>query len=78
MAASPHDQEKLQEVTRHSERRQHNDAPSQKTAMPRWPRRGKGKSTVSHICSWVVEHQIGELASKTTGNIQLTGVQAYH
>lgn len=60
MATFTRDQEKLQRVPKSPERRPHYDAPSQKTAMPRWPRRGKEKNSVALTCSWIVEHQIGE------------------
>lgn len=67
MAVPTRDQEKLEIQHKSPERRPHNDAPSQKTAMPRWPRRGKGKSTMAHVCSWIVEHQIGELSFNDSG-----------
>ncbi|KAJ9604034.1 Sphingosine N-acyltransferase lag1 [Cladophialophora chaetospira] len=39
--------------------RQHKDSPSQKTAWPRWERKGKEKSTIARVCTWIVDHQIG-------------------
>ncbi|KAK5076745.1 Sphingosine N-acyltransferase lag1 [Lithohypha guttulata] len=41
--------------------RQHNESPSQKTAMPRWPRwrpKGSETSSVARACRWVVDRQI--------------------
>ncbi|KAI1623124.1 acyl-CoA-dependent ceramide synthase [Exophiala viscosa] len=53
------DQEKLETITDLTlERRSHNAAPSQKTAWPRWVRRGREKSSIALACAWVVEHQI--------------------
>ena len=34
-------------------------SPSQKTAMPRWRGKGKEKSPIAHMCTWIVDHQIG-------------------
>ena len=42
-----------------SEHRQHNVSPSQKTAMPRWRSKGKEKSSIALMCTWIVDHQIG-------------------
>ncbi|RMZ80499.1 hypothetical protein DV737_g2946, partial [Chaetothyriales sp. CBS 132003] len=39
------------------EARQH-DAPSQKTAFPRWPQQGTEKSSIALACTWIVLHQI--------------------
>jgi len=55
------DQEKLETITDLTlERRSNNVAPSQKTAWPRWARRGREKSTIALACAWVVEHQISK------------------
>ncbi len=52
------DQEK-QTLPPHAEHRQH-EGPSQKTALPRWRNRGKEKSSIALVCTWVVDHQISE------------------
>ncbi|KAJ9494760.1 Sphingosine N-acyltransferase lag1 [Exophiala xenobiotica] len=53
------DQEKLEKITEQTlDRRSHNETPSQKTAWPRWHRKGKQRSTTAVACSWVVDHQI--------------------
>ena len=52
------DSEKLQPVFPAHLERQHNDSPSQKTAMPRWRSRGKEKSSIALACTWIVNHQI--------------------
>lgn len=52
------DQEKLQSSPAVIERRQHNDMPFQKMAMPRWNAKGKEKSSLQLACTWVVDHQI--------------------
>jgi hypothetical protein len=48
------------------EPRSHNASPSQKTAMPRWRRKGKEKSTIAHACTWVVDHQISTVIKTMT------------
>ncbi|EXJ81157.1 hypothetical protein A1O3_07447 [Capronia epimyces CBS 606.96] len=54
------DQEKLERISQPaSNRRPHNDAPSQKTAWPRWHKRGKEKSSLALAGTWAVDHQIG-------------------
>ncbi|EHY59147.1 Sphingosine N-acyltransferase lag1 [Exophiala dermatitidis] len=53
------DQEKLERICQSTtNRRPHNETPSQKTAWPRWHERGKQKSSVALACAWVVDHQI--------------------
>ncbi|ETI23757.1 hypothetical protein G647_05563 [Cladophialophora carrionii CBS 160.54] len=53
------DQEKLEPISATTPGlRQHNESPSQKTAWPRWERKGKERSTIARMCTWVVEHQI--------------------
>ena len=39
---------------------QHNESPSQKATWPRWDRKGKERSTIARMCTWVVDHQIGK------------------
>jgi hypothetical protein len=51
------DQEK-HEILLH-EHRQHNESPSQKTMIPRWRSKGKEKSSIALLCTWIVDHQIG-------------------
>ena len=53
------DQEK-QAVRSLEPEHRHNDAPSQKTAIPRW-RRGKEKSTIALVCTWIVDRQISKV-----------------
>ncbi|KIW76218.1 hypothetical protein Z517_10964 [Fonsecaea pedrosoi CBS 271.37] len=53
------DQEKLEQISHLTmEHHQHSQSPSQKTAWPRWERKGKEKSTIACACTWVVDHQI--------------------
>lgn len=57
------DQEKMDRRPVSHDSRSRNDAPSQKTAVPRWRFKGKETSSIDLACTWVVEHQIGEIAS---------------
>ncbi|KIV91354.1 hypothetical protein PV10_05900 [Exophiala mesophila] len=53
------DQEKVQQPpVQMVEHRQHAQSPSQKTVLPRWHKKGKERSTIALICSWMVDHQI--------------------
>lgn len=55
------DQEKLETITHPTiEPRQHNESPSQKASWPRWERKGKEKSSIARLCTWIVDHQISE------------------
>ncbi len=58
ITASSKDQEK-QEWTKSPEARQQ-EGPLQKTAFPRWRSRGRGKKSIAQLCTWVVDHQIGQ------------------
>ncbi|RMZ91221.1 hypothetical protein DV736_g1516, partial [Chaetothyriales sp. CBS 134916] len=51
------DQEQQQYLAHIPEARQH-DAPSQKTAFPRWRQQGTERSSIALACTWIVLHQI--------------------
>ena len=70
------DQEKLSPPDQSAaEYKSHNASPSQKTAIPRWRFRGKEKSSIQLLCTWIVEHQIGKaLQSPTETCLIISGI----